>query len=215
MRVILSRGTNHMFTRPSTFQKIPTRFQSSSFQSFLAEEIRLEKEALIDDQEAFKDMKSFGFGVEVKGSECVLEKQNNGEKIFVSFNVNGTVPPIDPEAQEEIEPISYPDFHVTLEKPNHDQVAEFDCFFADGNEAGGYHIRSATVIAKEEKDQKQAPYFINSENVDPNMYENMHSYLQEKGLDVEWTQVFIDLATTIEGQAYVKKLEDLEAFVRK
>jgi len=47
------------------------------------------------------------------------------------------------------------------------------------------------------------------------MPNTVHSYLTGKGLDADWTNTFIDLATTLEGQAYVKKLEDLASFVGK
>ena len=80
----------------------------NEFGSFLKEEVRLEKEGLVKANNA--EMESLGFKVEVKGAECVLEKSMAGAKLMVSFNVNGSVAPMDPNSDEDQEPISYPDF---------------------------------------------------------------------------------------------------------
>jgi len=195
----------------------PVRKLSSSFVrynafgTFLKEEVRLEKEGLVKANNA--DMEQLGFKVEVKGAECVLEKSMPGSKIMVSFNVNGSVAPIHPDSEEDVEPISYPDFTVHIEKDSSPQVAEFECFFADGEEEAGFHVRSCTVAAKNMDEQKEAPYFMNSENLDPAMYSEMIKYLNSLGLNQEFSDRFIDFATGVETEAYVNKLEELEKFV--
>merc|ERR1711912_11354 len=85
-----------------------------------------------------------------------------GAKLMVSFNVNGSVAPMDPNSDEDQEPISYPDFTIHVEKDKSSKVAEFECFFADGEEETGFHVRSCTVAAKNMDEQKEAPYFMNS-----------------------------------------------------
>merc|ERR1711981_104287 len=198
------RNTHHLFQELNMFQARP------DYSAFLKEEIRLERESQVG--VSFKDMEALGFKVELNGSECVLEKDAGDQKIAVSFNVNGSVAPMDPESEEDQEPISYPDFHVAIEKNGHPKVAEFDCFFPDENPEE-FEIRSICVVAKEEKDQKTAPYFVNTENVDPNMYENTKGYLLQHGINADFSDKLIDLATSVETDAYISTLEDLQQFV--
>ena len=80
----------------------------NEFGTFLKEEVRLEKEGLV--KASNSEMEQLGFKVEIKGAECVLEKSVSGNKVLVSFNVNGSVAPIHPDSEEDVEPISYPDF---------------------------------------------------------------------------------------------------------
>lgn len=183
----------------------------NEFGTFLKEEVRLEKEGLVTASNS--EMEQLGFKVEIKGAECVLEKSASGNKVLVSFNVNGSVAPIHPDSEEDVEPISYPDFTVHVEKDNSDKVAEFECFFADGEEEAGFHVRSCTVAAKDMDAQKEAPYFMNSENLDPAMYSEMLKYLNGLGLNQAFADCFIDFATGVETEAYVNKLEELEKFV--
>merc|ERR1711934_624304 len=104
-------------------------------------------------------------------------------------------------------------YSVHVEKDNFDKIAEFECFFADGEEEAGFHVRSCTVAAKDMDAQKEAPYFMNSENLDPVMYSEMLKYLNGLGLNQAFADSFIDFATGVETEAYVNKLEELEKFV--
>lgn len=94
--VVASRNLSNSFVR------------CNEFGAFLKEEVRLEKEGLVKANNA--EMEALGFKVEVKGAECVLEKSMAGAKLAVSFNVNGSVAPMDPNSEEDQEPIAYPDF---------------------------------------------------------------------------------------------------------
>ena len=141
------------------------------------------------------------------------------------------------ETEEEQEPVSYPDFSITIEKENKDNVLEFECksfkkmkttifssisiflykiflcFFPDDDPDAGFHVRTATLVSKDEKNQKGVPYFINTENVDPEMYTQMKSYLEENGFNQDFSDKLIDLSTMIEGDIYVNKLEELGNFL--
>jgi len=129
---------------------------NSNYASFLTKEVQLEKEDLQQHgeyQQNVKAMEDMGFKVEVSGAECVLEKKENGQTVHVSFNVNGSVPPNDPE-DEDSHPVSYPDFTVSVEKDSHDKVIEFECFFPETEFEGDFHFKAATVVSKTAEGQK-------------------------------------------------------------
>jgi len=190
---------------------------NANYSAFLAKEVQLEKEDIQQHGEYqgnVQAMEKMGFKVEVSGAECVLEKKEGGQTVHVSFNVNGSVPPNDPE-DEDSHPISYPDFTVSIEKDDHPTVIEFECFFPETEFEGDFHFKAATVVSKTPEGQKTAPYFINSENVDPNMYQETLGYVQSLGLDAAWTDALVQLSTDIETKAYVDTLDALSTFVSK
>lgn len=175
-------------------------------------EIAEEKDQML----AVKDVP--GWKKTIDGAECLLTKSIQGDTIDVSFNVNASVPPLDldnPDAENQ-DICAEPDFMVTVTKTSSSQTLTFDCYFPEpsGAEEGEpdniFSIRSVTVYKDEMKD---STYSMETEHMDENLYGNLLTYLQERGVDNQFADDLIELATSVENQQYVKSLESLHDFV--
>jgi len=158
-----------------------------------------------------------GWRKTIDGAECLLTKSLEGDTIEVSFNVNASVPPIDledPDAAEQ-DICAEPDFMVEIRKSASSQTLNFDCYFPEQTDSAEepeniFSIRSVTVYQDEMKD---STYSMETEHMDENLYGSLLTYLSDRGVNNEFADDIIELATAVENQSYVKSLEKLQAFV--
>jgi len=182
------------------------------FSEMLKGEIAEEKDQMM----TVKDVP--GWRKTIDGAECLLTKSLQGDTVEVSFNVNASVPPIDldnPDAENQ-DICAEPDFMVTVTKTSSAQTLAFDCYFPEpaapeeGEPDNIFSIRSVTVYQDEMTD---STYSMETEHMDENLYGNLLTFLQERGVDNQFADDLIELATSVENQQYVKSLEALHDFV--
>lgn len=161
---------------------------------------------------------SDGWKVKFLGAEGVLSRSQDGDKIDVSFSLNGSVPPMHLE-DEEVEPdiTSYPDFTVKVTKAGNSKTVEFECYFPEDVQEGIadesmslFSVRSILVYEGEVEDET---YMIDTEHLDPSVYSYFLSYLADRGVDSQFAQEFIQLCTVAEHDEYVRSLEKLKSFI--
>jgi len=180
------------------------------FSEMLKNEIAEEKDQML----VVKDVP--GWRKTIDGADCMLTKSLEGDTIDVSFNVNASVPPIDLEdADAEQQDIcAEPDFMVEIRKTSSSQTLTFDCYFPEpsgGEEPENiFSIRSVTVFKDEMKD---STYSMETEHMDENLYQSLLTFLEERGVDNQFVDDLVALATQVENVNYVKSLEQLEKFV--
>merc|ERR1712100_620296 len=122
---------------------------------------------MIDDNNLVPLEKS-GWKVEIKNTEVQLSKSIKDGNIFVNWNVNGSVPDMNNRDDDEtVDSISLPDFNVSIEKPTKKASLVFHCFFPEG----------------QSENDESVPYEINSDNIDPDTYDNFVDYLHRMELD--------------------------------
>jgi len=62
-------------------------------------------------------------------------------------------------------------------------------------------------------EMKDSTYSMETEHMDENLYGSLLTYLSDRGVNNEFADDIIELATAVENQSYVKSLEKLQAFV--
>jgi len=200
--------------------------------TFLKQEIQHEKEA------SSKVPPSMLFEAKVDGTHVRLERELNGEKIVLSFDLNENInqdeggADVDAADSDEEEAfmgkiMSYPSFTVEITKKS-GHTLKFYCEFntdlgedlmSDDGEAEKaapemVHIVNVSVMDTPGKDKEKTIYCAETENMDSNLYVMLLNMLAERGVDNDFCQWLLDYSTALEQQHYVKFLEDLHGFVK-
>lgn len=184
------------------------------FLNILNEEVRLEKEQMYE-------IPLFGSGWKAArtGPDCKVTKSHQGDSITVSFNVNGSVPPLesdDPSATDEVR--AEPDFMVDVKKGS--ETLTFECFYPNDDPAehqydekdSNFCIRSLTVHHGE---ITETTYSMETEHLDQGLYDSLMNYLKARGIDNIFADELAQYATAVENNCYIQSLERLQGFLRK
>ncbi|XP_077975476.1 complement component 1 Q subcomponent-binding protein, mitochondrial-like [Styela clava] len=160
---------------------------------------------------------SDGWKVSFKGAEGSLSKSHEGDTIEVSFTLNGSVPPVSDEVEEEPNMVSYPDFNIKVTKSGNPKTVEFECYFPDDVQSemadesmSMFSIRNVVIYEGEISDET---YIIDTENLDENVYSYFLSFLADRSVDQQFAEEFIELATAAEQQEYIISLQNLRDFI--
>lgn len=186
---------------------------TSRFSNFLKEELAAEAEQTLAPES--KHLSNAGFSIKTSGPTVQLSKNiaNHSTLANVIWSVNNSVPDLN-ATEEGQEPVSYPDFKIELTKSKSNQIVEFECYFPDDipdNELE-FAIRSVSVVDNNLPVDAES-YSINTDNVDPDTYDEFKTYLEDLGFDKDFGNDIIDFSTDYEGSQYLKSLEDLKKFV--
>lgn len=180
--------------------------------SFLNEEISAEKSSQ-------KPIPSEidGFKITLKGSEVELTKQNDKEKIQVSFNINHTVDASDAAEFESDEQTmadmkSTPNFEVDIVRGG--KTLSFTCSFLKGPaEEGEYNdVFGIDEVTLYEGEWKSENYAVAGELLDGYFYDLLMNLLEEKGISNEFATKVSTLSTNYEHATYVGMLEGIAKF---
>ncbi|XP_029194269.1 complement component 1 Q subcomponent-binding protein, mitochondrial-like [Acropora muricata] len=206
----------------------------SKLMDFLKQEIQHEKSA------ASTVPSSMLFEPNIDGTHVKLEREHNGERIVLSFDLNENLNQDEGDADEEMydEEVvmaegkikSYPLFTVEITKKSGHTLkfyCEFDPDFDEDDELtsdgeGGHdsvapvmvHIINVSVMDTPGRDKEKTIYSAETENMDKSMYLMLLNMLAERGVDNEFCQWLLDYSTALEQQHYIKFLEDLQNFVK-
>lgn len=205
----------------------------SELMSFLKEEIQHEKDA------SSKVPSSKLFEAKLDGTHVSLEREHNGEKIVLSFDLNENInqdeggadtasAEVDDEEAFIGKIVSYPLFTVEITKKTGHTLkfyCEFNTDLSDDFVSDGegeveraapemVHIINVAVMDSPGKDKKKTIYCAETENMDSNLYVMLLNMLAERGVDNEFCQWLLDYSTAQEQQHYIKFLEDLQDFVK-
>ncbi|CAK8680422.1 unnamed protein product [Clavelina lepadiformis] len=182
------------------------------FSHLLMDEIKGEKERMTG-----VPTPSSSWSLKCNGPDCKMTKKLQGDTIEVSFNVNGSVPPAREDAVEDEPIIAQPDFMVDIKKPSSSDTLSFECYFPDEEpgEAEGDHpnVFSIRSIVLNKGEVTDATYIIDTENIDPNVYDHLLTYLEERGINNDFADELVDIASGVENHEYIKSLEKLQNFV--
>ncbi|XP_062289797.1 complement component 1 Q subcomponent-binding protein, mitochondrial [Scomber scombrus] len=198
-----------------------------AFGDFLFDEIKEEKK--IQKSKALPKM-SGGWELEMSGTEAKLTRNNAGEKVTVTFNVNNSIPPnFDEEVEqsqqkpteEEPEIVSTPNFVVEVTKQASKHSLVFDCHFpedemshGEGEESDIFAIREVSFQPEGDTDWKETSYTLNTDSLDWALYDHLMDFLADRGVDNTFADELMELSTAVEHQEYIKFLEDLQGFVK-
>lgn len=201
----------------------------NNLMTFLDGEIKFEKEGA----EAVPSLKHFQSSV--NGTLVSLEREHNGERIIVSFDLNqnvnqdeGFASDDEDDSHEESEGkiISYPAFTVEVIKDSN-QTLKFqcECNFDVGesqegeNEEGDatelFQFINVTVMDRPDADQHTSVYSAETENMDSDLYSYLSSMLSERGIDNKFLRSLLQFSTTLEHHHYITFLEKLRSFVKE
>ncbi|XP_071945708.1 complement component 1 Q subcomponent-binding protein, mitochondrial-like [Antedon mediterranea] len=183
---------------------------------FLEDEIKLEKK----NQTKGEAQEVDDFTKSVTGSTVSLSKNDNGEKIVVSFNVNHSVEADEDSAEGENEDAeslmrSYPDFNVEITKESQ-QTLSLKCSFStelnegeaeDQQEEDTFIIDEVSIYKDTATDKV---YTVGSEVMDGDLYDLLMNMLEERGIDDAFTDKLCDLATSVEHSQYIQFLQNLK-----
>ncbi|XP_068679524.1 complement component 1 Q subcomponent-binding protein, mitochondrial-like isoform X2 [Montipora foliosa] len=202
----------------------------SELMSFLKQEIQHEKDA------SSTVPSSMLFKPKVEGTHVKLEREHNGERIVLSFDLNENIN--QDEGGEDVDHdddeafigkiVSYPLFTVEITKKTGHTLKFYCEFNTDLNEdliSDGegevdraapemIHIINVSVMDTPGRDKEKTVYSAETENMDSNLYVMLLNMLAERGVDNECCQWLLDFSTTLEQQQYIKFLEDLQNFVK-
>ena len=166
-----------------------------NFSSMLMDEIKAEKERMLEIPQV-----SQGWKLTRNGADCKLTKMLNQDHISVSFNVNASIPPVhseDPDEEQEI--IAQPDFSVEIKKPSSESLT-FECYFPediDKTDQVRDNVFSIRSVILHRGEVVESTYIMDTENVDPALYESMLNYLKDRGIGNEFAEEIVDIATAI------------------
>lgn len=190
------------------------------FVELLDDEIKQEKERSM----ALTKM-SDGWKASFDGASGKLTKTHDGDKIEVTFSLNGSIPPLQEEEMDQVGDdedqmvASYPEFSVKVSKPGSRQVMELECFFPedvqdgvtdDEDPANLFSIRSVIIYEGEVTD---GTFIIDTDNLEPQFYSYLLSYLADRGVDNQFADEFVDFTTAAEQKEYIHSLQKLKDFI--
>ena len=201
-------------------KSIPKR--TERFAAHLTNEIKLESEQQLKIN--LEPLKKLNFDINVQGAAVELSKQLcENETATVGFSINGAIPADNQLSMDENAPdqdqeaIAVPDFVINMEKKNHNQMVQYECFFPETqvDDNMNYAVRAVLVLEKDEEAQMNAgePYFINTENIDEDTYHEIVGYLFEKGFNQEFSNGMVEFATGLETDQYIRNLKGVKDYL--
>lgn len=204
----------------------------SELMNFLKQEIQHERD------NASKVSPSTLFQTKVDGTQVSMEREHNGERIVLSFDLNENINQdeggADVDAGSDDEEaflgkiVSYPSFTVEITKKT-GHTLKFYCEFnsdlgedylsdseVEGERAAPemVHIINVSVMDSPNRDKEKTIYCAETENMDSNLYVMLLNMLAERGVNNDFCQWLLDYSTSLEQQHYIKFLEDLQGFVK-
>lgn len=184
---------------------------------FLTEEILAEKKA--QKTQAIPNELE-GFKIKYDNADVELVKQNDKEKIVVSFNVNHTVDTEDDgETVEETsdnnqlgEMKSKPNFEVDIIRGK--QTLSFTCSFLQGAPAEGEYndVFGIDEVTLYEGEWVEKNYAVAGDVLDGYLYDLLMNLLEEKGISNDFVEKLGNLSTNYEHSSYIRLLESLSQF---
>ncbi|XP_031550461.1 complement component 1 Q subcomponent-binding protein, mitochondrial-like [Actinia tenebrosa] len=202
----------------------------SDLLGFLNDEIKFEKESAKDVPKANL------FKANIDGTSVSLEREFNGERIVVNFDLNQNVNEDEAyvsenesdnekdEAQVAGDIVSYPYFNVDIIKST-GQTLQFACEYnqgvlpkaegAENEEEELFQIVNVTVLKSSEEAETKSLYAAETENFDPNLYTMLLNMLSERGVDDPFAHWLLEYSTALEHQHYIKFLQDLHGFIKQ
>lgn len=168
---------------------------------------------------------SDGWKASFDGATGRLTKAHDGDKIEVTFSLNGSLPPLQEEDMDQATDeegqmmASYPEFTVKVSKPGSRQTMELECFFPDDVQDGATdeedppNIFSIRNIVIYEGEVTESTYIIDTDNLEPQFYSYLLSYLADRGVDNQFADEFVDFTTASEQKEYIQSLQKLKDFI--
>ncbi|XP_001636648.2 complement component 1 Q subcomponent-binding protein, mitochondrial [Nematostella vectensis] len=205
----------------------------SDLLSFLKDEIKFEQD------NSRNVPKSELFQAKVDDTIVRLEREFNGEKVVITFDINQNVNEdqsyvSDAESDNERPAnedtagniVSYPSFTVDVTKHT-GSTLRFTCEYNQGvippadegadnrEEEDVFQIINVCVMDSPNSADNKAIYAAETENIDPNLYTMLLNMLAERGVDNSFGHWLLDFSTAIEHQHYIKFLKNLQGFVEE
>uniref|UniRef100_T1J6E2 Complement component 1 Q subcomponent-binding protein, mitochondrial n=1 Tax=Strigamia maritima TaxID=126957 RepID=T1J6E2_STRMM len=191
---------------------------------FLLEEINAE----VNSQKHPSLPKIEHFEVKTTGSEVVLTKKFNDEKIKVVLNVNHSVNASEsgesPTAPKEDKPESTemkskPSFTVEIEKNGN--TIGFTCSYVedyapadDASDPDAFNDNfNIDEIVFHQGEWNEKTYSVSGDIIDGYLYDLLMNTLEERGISNEFAEKLSEFCTSYEHKLYIKLLESLKAFV--
>ncbi|XP_071094470.1 complement component 1 Q subcomponent-binding protein, mitochondrial-like [Haliotis cracherodii] len=171
-------------------------------------------------------------GFEVSADESQVTLTRKGDvSLKVTFNINGSadsdqMPQIGdtPPTDEDVQMISKPPFTVELDKGS-GEVLAFQCAFSpseDMEQESGEQGAEAIVdqfeiqeVSIHQGDWKETVYTLPAETMDGNLYDLLMDMLDERGINDEFINNFVEFSTAYEHGKYLGFLKNLKSFVEK
>merc|ERR1712183_204359 len=184
------------------------------FLKVLTEELQLEKDNMYEIPQF-----AGGWKESRNGPDCKLTKDYHGDSIQISFNVNGSVPPLqteDPTDTDEVR--AEPDFIVDVKKRGVSEVLTFECYYPNeepqeyAEKDSNFCIRSVTLHKGE---ITESTYSFETDHIEPGLYNNLMNFMNIRGIDNIFADELIQYATAVENNCYVEALERLGTFIRQ
>ncbi|XP_037032975.1 complement component 1 Q subcomponent-binding protein, mitochondrial isoform X2 [Bradysia coprophila] len=160
-----------------------------------------------------------GFKISLNGSDVELTKQNDKEKIKVSFNINHTVDTSDEQYEENqsdektvADMKSTPNFEVDIIRGG--KTLSFTCSFLKGvpqeeEYDDVFGIDEVTIFEGEWKDKN---YAVAGDILDGYFYDLLMNLLEDKGISNEFVTKLSTISTNYEHATYVGLLEAISKF---
>ncbi|KAK3752748.1 hypothetical protein QZH41_018707, partial [Actinostola sp. cb2023] len=203
---------------------------------FLKDEIKLEKESAEKSTPSMDDV----FKAKSDGTVVYLERELNGERIVITFDINQNINEdeayVSGEESEDDEKsgnleeaphvegniVSYPSFTVDIIKDS-GKTLRFTCEYNQGvlpkskdaeQELDDelFQVINVSVMSSPTAADSKGLYAAETENLDPNLYTMLINMLAERGVDTGFAHWLLDYSTALEHDHYIRFLEDLEGF---
>ncbi|XP_064620651.1 complement component 1 Q subcomponent-binding protein, mitochondrial-like [Lineus longissimus] len=188
-----------------------------SLLAFLEENIKKEKDNSLPVNSSIKD-----FTVQTNGSEVKLIKHIEDEMVTVTFNVNHTVDNDmaaefgEAKDDDDTPMVSMPSFVVDVKKD--DRVLSICCSFTqDYPEDPSKEVQYADMMTIDEVgvhhgDWKEEIYSVST--MDDELYDKFLLMLEDRGIDEQFVEQYVNFSTSYEHKRYIGFLENLKEFVR-
>ncbi|CBY16266.1 unnamed protein product [Oikopleura dioica] len=151
-----------------------------------------------------------------EGAIGIINREKDGEKVTVRFNLNGSMPTLEEQdlmEEKGEEPLCLPDFEIIVEKTGGKKIW-LNCQYNMDDEAHDDDDAFDIISVMIGDDSAELPYVMNTDSMDASFYDQLMNFIEQRGIDEKFLEDLAVSATDLENNLYRQSLVDMKDFFK-